>query len=141
MQVLVIWMFAVTLGMAPTMAEAAVEAACGVDRYEPNDARGRAKSTRGKPVEARVCGGDVDWYYVKLEAGTTVEVVVEAGDEAAVDVGFYPPRSRKPQGKATRADGRVVVRYRVTEAAKHRIRVSAKDGAAVPYLMTIRPAD
>jgi len=132
MQALVIWVFLATVGIAPSLAGAAVEATCGVDRYEPNDQRSRAKSTRGKRVEARVCGEDADWYYVTLKAGSTVDIVVEHGPKAPVDVAFYPPRSRKPQGKVTRRGDTVTVRHSVTENGKHRIQVRSS-GSPTAY--------
>lgn len=137
MQAIAIWMFLATISMAPTMAQAAAEAACGIDRYEPNDQRQRAKSTRGKTVEARVCGDDTDWYYVKLTAGTTVTVTARHGESARLALAFFPPRSRKPEGKLSQTPTSQTVRYRVTEDGKHRIRVRASGGAAVSYELDV----
>lgn len=139
MQVLAIWMFLATVSMTPLVAEAAVEAACGADRYEPNDQRARAKSTRGKRVEARVCAGDQDWYYVDFEAGATVDVVVEHAPGTPVEVELYPPRSRKPQGAVKTADGRTTVRYRTKEKARHRIRVRATGDGPAAYSLEVSP--
>ncbi len=139
MQALAILMFLATAAAAPSMAEAAVEAGCGLDRYEPNDVRSRAKSTRGKRVEARVCGDDADWYYVKLEAGSTIVVHAEHAAEDPLRVELYPPRSRKPQGEVSREGGSTLVSYRVRETGKHRIRVSSSDGGAASYAFELRP--
>lgn len=138
MQALAIWMFLATTVAAPSLATAAVEASCGADRYEPNDQRARAKSTRGKRVEARVCGGDTDWYYVKLKAGSTVVVHTEHPSEAPLLVELYPPRSRKPQGKASRRGGVTTVSYPVRESGTHRIRVRSAEGRAAAYMLEMR---
>lgn len=138
MQAFAIWIFLATVSAAPSLAAAAVEAGCGVDRYEPNDQRARAKSTRGKRVEARVCGDDSDWYYVALEAGTTVVIDAEHPEGAAIDVDFFPPRSRKAQGAVTRTDKSVKVRFRVEQSGKHRFRVRAASGAASVYGLEVR---
>lgn len=137
MQAIVIWMFLATVAVAPTMARATAEAACGVDRYEPNDERGRAKSTRGKRVEARVCGDDTDWYYVKLDAGETVTVATKHAPGAPVEVMVFPPRSRKPRGALTTRGDTREVKLRVTEPGKHRVRVRAIGGAASAYTLEV----
>lgn len=137
MQVLAIMMVWTVVNLLPAPVEAAVTATCGADAFEPNDARARAKSTRGKTVDARVCRGDVDWYYVKAEAGEVIEVVVEHPAEHPVDVGLFPPRSRTAAGEVEVEGGRTTVRFEAAKSAKHRVRIESKDGATAPYTLDI----
>lgn len=135
MQVLATMMLWATASLLPATVEAAVTATCGADAYEPNNERQRAKSTRGKKVEARVCRGDADWYYFKPEAGSTIEVVVE--HDAPVTVDLFPPRARAAAGEVKTEGNRTVMRYSVTSKSKHRLRVRSAEGATVAYTMTM----
>lgn len=137
MQALAIMMVWTAVNLLPAPVEAAVTATCGADAFEPNDARARAKSTRGKAVEARVCRGDVDWYYVKAEAGEVIEVVVEHAAGQPVDVGLFPPRARTAAGETEVEANRTTVRFAVEKSAKHRVRVESPDGSTVPYTLEI----
>lgn len=140
MQALAIMMVWTAMSLLPAPVEAAVTATCGADAFEPNDARARAKSTRGKAVEARVCRGDLDWYYVKAEAGEVIEIVVEHPADQPVDVGLFPPRARTAAGETEVEGGRTTVRFAVEKSAKHRIRVESRDGSTVPYTLEVATA-
>lgn len=144
MQVLAVLMLWATASLMPATVEAAVTATCGADAYEPNDVRDRAKSTRGKPVEARVCRGDADWYYLKPEPGATLEVVVEHDPAHPVTVDLFPPRARAAAGEVKTEGNRTTLRYAVSPKAKakakHRLRIRSADGAAVAYTMTVKGA-
>ncbi|MEZ4435938.1 MAG: hypothetical protein R3F65_26375 [bacterium] len=137
MQVMALMVMWAAVSLLPAPVEAAVTATCGADAFEPNDARARAKSTRGKRAEARVCRGDVDWYYVKAEAGQTIEVVVEHDAAHPVEVGLFPPRARAAAGETETRGGRTTVRYVADKAAKHRVRVASGDGSTTPYAVEI----
>lgn len=140
MQVLAIMMLWATASLMPATVEAAITAACGADSYEPNNERGKAKSTRGKQISARVCRGDADWYYVTPEPGRTLEVVVEHDAAHPVTVDLFPPRSRAAAGETSTEGGRTVVRFPVTAKAKHRLRIQSADGSTVAYTLDVRTA-
>lgn len=128
---MLIWLTWLILGNAQ------VDALCGADKYEPNNERARAKSTRGERVEARICGADSDWYYLRLEAGARVDVRVVAEDgRGCAAPSIYPPRARKAMGDAYQLEGYSGVRLSVVEGGKHRVHVRC-DGEGVAYSLEV----
>lgn len=116
------------------------ESTCGVDAYESNDKRSRAKSTRGKPVAARVCAGDDDWFYFKPAADQLIEIVVEHPSSGQVTAALFPPGARKSRGERTVEGRRQVIRFRPESDRKHRLKVYSTAQEPVDYTVTIGPA-
>lgn len=126
-----------TLPAGPAQAQSP----CGADAYEVNDTRRRAKSTRGKPVSARVCAGDDDWFYFKPAAGELFEVVVEHPSSGKVTAALFPPGARKSRGERTVDGRRQVIKFRAESDRKHRLKVYGTADAPVDYTVTIRPIE
>ena len=74
---------------------------CGLDRFEPNNLRSKARNVsielkHAREVNAKVCLGDDDWYTVWLNRGDLVDFIVNTPLAKPPQIAVYPPRKRKP---------------------------------------------
>lgn len=124
----------------PSELSGGAEHLCGLDANEPNDIRRRAVRSNGEGISGRLCPSDVDWFWLDLERGAWVEVVLQ--HDAAVRFkrpAVFPPRARKPRGRAGRREGETFTRYRVRKGGRHRIRVEGGARFGAEYRLFVRP--
>ncbi len=132
---IIIWLASLALAEAPQVPEGP-SIPCGEDPYEPNDRRGKAKSTRGRVAAAVTCRGDTDWFWVRLERGERVRVHIdEAGAGGVARPRVFKPRSRKPIGEVIEGGGGV--RFRAPVTGRYRVRVRGRSAKRRPYALLV----
>ncbi|MBU0552101.1 hypothetical protein KKF91_05805 [Myxococcota bacterium] len=111
-----VWLIWILFGQAQ------VDALCGVDSFEPNNERARAKSTRNKDVKARTCKGDDDWFYLRLKKDEDVHLSLQLDTKKVCAAPIvYPPRARKSLGASYRDKEKSGVRFKAPETGKYRV--------------------
>lgn len=143
MHPIVVWYLAVVVPVPPSLglpaAELAQGALCGLDDYEDNGKRPKAKSVESGGVDAVVCSSDTDWFWFEGVPGRRVEISIEADAARGVDVSLFPPRARKSRGRVLGSVQRRFIRYRMRRPGKHRIRIRTRATKPIRYRLAVRP--
>ncbi|MBL7814646.1 MAG: T9SS type A sorting domain-containing protein [Saprospiraceae bacterium] len=94
---------------------ARVEPVTCSDNFEPNNTRSTAKPLSTNKIEKGLVGyaGDRDWYYFKLEAGTTINISL-TGLPADYDIKFYDSRLRLLRSSENMGNTNESIRYTTT---------------------------
>ncbi len=108
---------------------------CGADRYEPNDKRGRAKSMRGKPVEAISCHGDTDWFRYDFKEGQEIQIKLE--HQQPCELSLFAPRRRKPVGESLLNPEWSAVKLKVEKSGRYRFRVQCPQKSPNSYRLQV----
>ncbi len=110
---------------------------CGADAREPNDTRARARSTKRRSVEARVCAGDDDWFYFEAARGRPIDVRVAHAQGARLELHVYAPRHRKPVGPAVKGGRLTHVAFEPPKSGRYRVHITSTAPATTPYTLRV----
>ena len=116
---------------------------CGVDQFEPNNLRSRARNISvelksERELSARVCQGDDDWYTVWLNRGDLVEFIVNSPLETPPEMNIYAPRKRKAGGiRHTVNPSTRKVRLYAKHSGRYRVHIRALKETVSRYSLSL----
>ena len=122
----------------------ATGAKCGVDLYEPNNRRYKARNISNelnarREVNAQLCAQDRDWYTVWLNRGELVELHVTTSLELPPHIRVFAPRKRKPSGITRRVSpSHRRVRVYAKSSGHYRVLVSGSESAQTRYRLSMK---
>ena len=117
---------------------------CGVDTFEPNDHRPRARNVSAallaeRELEGAACGVDEDWFWVWLNRGQLVELTLSGeGVEGWPPLSAFAPRKRTAQGGVRRATGSQRIKVYARKSGRYRVKVRGRGEERGRYHLSLR---
>ena len=120
---------------------------CGIDRFEPNNSRARARNLStelkdNREISAKLCQEDRDWYTVWLNRGELVEFQVYSPLDTPPKMKIFAPRKRKPSGVLkTLSPSSRALRIYAKKSGRYRLQLLSSREAQTSYILILhRPA-